>query len=48
MKSQTPAVRRYAEMMIAHHTDTTNGALALPNGPTSCLRRRCWTNDAAI
>lgn len=28
MKSQTPAVRRYAEMMIAHHTDTTNGALA--------------------
>lgn len=28
MKSQTPAVRRYAEMMIAHHTDTTNGVLA--------------------
>lgn len=28
MKSQTPAVRDFAEMMIAHHTDTTNGALA--------------------
>lgn len=28
MKSQTPAVRRYAQMMIAHHTDTTNGVLA--------------------
>lgn len=47
MKSQTPAVRRYAEMMIAHHTDTTNGALAaakraniLPPPPVLDERRR--------
>ena len=28
MKSQNPDVRQFAEKMIAHHTDTTNGALA--------------------
>lgn len=28
MNSSSDAVRRFAQMMIAHHTDTTNGALA--------------------
>lgn len=28
MQSQDADVRRFAQMMIAHHTDTTNGALA--------------------
>jgi putative membrane protein len=28
MNSQDAEVRRFAQMMIAHHTDTTNGALA--------------------